>query len=50
MLLFSGTSLASFQSRGTTPVRSDLLNRSQSDGAIWSAVSVRSRAGIPSGP
>jgi hypothetical protein len=48
--LKTGTTLASFHSRGTTPVRSDLLNRSHSDGAITDAFSVSRRAGIPSGP
>ena len=42
--------LASFHSFGMVPELSDRLNNKQSEGAITSAVSLSSFAGIPSGP
>ena len=41
---------ASFYSFGMLPLRGDLLNNTAKDGAMIGAVSLRSLAGISSGP
>ena len=45
-----GTTFASFHSSGKVPVLRDLLKRQHKDGAMTSAVSFSSLAGIPSEP
>ena len=46
----TGMMLASFHSSGREPLSRDQLNRVDSDGAIWWAVSFSSLGEIPSGP
>ena len=48
--LWTGTMFASFYSLGMLPLRRDLLNNTVKDGAMIGAVSLRSLAGISSGP